>query len=304
MSIDRAQSDISFEAVVAAIRAYFDGLGFAEVETAEQIAAPAPEEYIDLLPAGNGLYFRASPELQMKQLLAAGAEKIYQIGPCWRANESGPFHRTCFTMLEWYRANATSAEILADTRNLLAFVARETRGQTTFSWQGMPLDVSPAGWQEISVQAAFQRWAGWDPIAIHDADRFDMDLVSRVEPALPKHVPVVLKDYPARLASLARTKPENPALADRWEVYLCGLELANAYGELTDPEEQRARFEAANRFRQARGAATYPLDEAFLSALAHMPPSSGIALGVDRLHLLLADLPALPPLETLQTRGT
>lgn len=275
-----------------AIRRFFRERGFLEVDTPVQLPANAPEANIDAVPADSG-WLRTSPELAMKRLLAAGNDKIFQLGPCFRAGEQGRWHHPEFTLLEWYRANAGYLEILADTKALLACVAGELRGTADFTWQGKPLSCAQELWEKFSVSQAFIQHAGWDPAMKFDADRFDLDLVTRVEPALPHDHPVVLIDYPAPLAALARRKPGDPFRAERWEVYLGGVELANAYSELTDSAEQRARFEEANALRLRRGEKPYPLDEAFLAALAQMPPSGGIALGVDRLLMILADADSL-----------
>ena len=275
-----------------ALRRFFRERGFLEVDTPVLLPANAPEANIDATPAGAG-WLRTSPELALKRLLAAGQEKIFQLGPCFRDGEHGRWHHPEFTMLEWYRADAGYIDILADAKALLAFVAKELRGTTDFTWQGKPVSFAQELWEKQTVSQAFVAHAGWDPARVFDPDRFDLDLVTRVEPALPKDHPVVLIDYPAPLAALARRKPDDPARAERWELYLAGIELANAYSELTDPAEQRARFEQANAAREKRGTKPYPLDEAFLAALAQMPPSGGIALGVDRLLMILADADSL-----------
>ena len=275
-----------------AIRRFFRERGFLEVETPVVLPANAPEATIDAVPAGAG-WLRTSPELHMKRLLAAGFENIFQLGPVARAGEHGRWHHPEFTLLEWYRANAGYLEILADTKALLAFIAAELRGAADFTWQGKPVSFAQDLWEKAAVSQAFIQHAGWDPAVKFDPDRFDLDLVTRVEPALPPDHPVVLIDYPAPLAALARRKPDDPLRAERWELYLGGVELANAYSELTDPAEQRARFEEANVARARRGAKPYPLDEAFLAALPQMPPSGGIALGVDRLLMILADADSL-----------
>lgn len=275
-----------------AIRRFFRDRGFLEVDTPVRLPANAPESQIDAVPAGTA-WLRTSPELAMKRLLAAGQERIFQIGPCFRDGEHGRWHHPEFTLLEWYRANAGYVEILADTKALLAALAREFRGGPDFTWQGRPLSFAQELWEKQTVSQAFIEHAGWDPAATFDPDRFDLDLVTLVEPALPADRPVVLIDYPAPLAALARRKPDDPARAERWELYLGGVEIANAYSELTDPAEQRARFEEANAHRRKRGVPPYPLDEAFLAVLDRLPPSGGIALGVDRLLMILADADSL-----------
>ena len=277
-----------------AVRRFFRDRGFLEVESPVLLPANAPETNVDAVPAGHG-WLRTSPELAMKRLLAAGCENIFQIGPCFRDGERGRWHHPEFSMLEWYRANAGYLEILADAKALLASLALELRGATDFPWQDKPVSLAQDLWLNVSVSQAFIEHAGWDPARTFDPDRFDLDLVTRVEPALPPDRPVVLIDYPAPLAALARRKPSNPSLAERWELYLGGVELANAYSELNDPAEQRARFLEANALRLKRRAQPYPLDESFLAALEHMPPSGGIALGLDRLLMILADADSLDP---------
>ena len=264
--------------VLRQIRAFFDARGFTEVETPVRIPAPAPEPHIDCPPSGDW-FLRASPELQMKKLLAAGMERIYQIGPCFRAGEKGRRHSPEFTMLEWYRANADYNDIAVDMETLVGEVLRTT-GTTGI----LPVATSTP-FTRITVREAYLRWAGWNPVEAWDQDRFDFDMATKIEPNLPKG-PLFLMDYPAPAASLARLKADDPRVAERWELYVDGLELANAFTELTDPVEQRRRFECARAERRALGEADYPLDEEFLDALARMPPSGGVALGVDRLVML------------------
>ena len=264
--------------VLRTIRAFFDVRGFVEVETPVRIPAPAPEPHIDC-PASGNWFLRASPELQMKKLLAAGMPRIYQIGPCFREGERGRRHSPEFTMLEWYRAEADYNDIAADMEALVSEVLRHD-GTTGVS----PIATS-VPFKRITVREAYLRWAGWDPVADWDQDRFDFDMATKIEPNLPKD-PIFLTDYPAPAASLARLKADDPRVAERWELYVDGMELANAFTELTDPAEQRRRFEAARAERRVLGEADYPLDEEFLSALAHMPPAGGVALGVDRLVML------------------
>lgn len=259
--------------VVREIRTFFDARGFVEVDTPVRIPAPAPEPHIDCPPCG-GWYLRASPELQMKKLLVAGMERIYQVGPCFREGERGRRHSPEFTMLEWYRANADYNDIASDMEALVAGVLENA---------GRRLD-GPFG--RLSVREAYRRFAGWDPVEAFDQDRFDFDMATKVEPNLPKE-PTFLVDYPAAAASLSRLKADDPRVAERWELYVDGMELANAFTELTDPAEQRARFEAAKAARRELGESDYPLDDGFLAVLGAMPPSGGVALGVDRLVMLV-----------------
>jgi len=270
--------------LLAAIRGFFRKSGFIEVETPVRIPAPALERYINAIPADDQ-YLRTSPELHMKRLLADGVSPIFQMGPCFRAGEHGARHRPEFTMLEWYRTGAGYLDILADTEALVRQVARSLADDGIMPGSGV--DVHPP-WERLTVSDAYRQYAGWDPVAAFDADRFDLDMVNRVEPALPPDRGVVLMDYPAEVAALARRSPANPRVAERWELYLGGLEIANAFSELTDPAEQRRRFEQCALERAADGDEVYPLDRAFLDALERgLPPCAGIALGVDRLLMAL-----------------
>jgi len=274
--------------VLRAVRDFFYANGFAEVETPVRIPAPALETHIDAPPAGRA-WLRASPELHMKRLLAAGCDRIFQLGPCFRSGECGRRHNPEFTLLEWYRTGADYTDILRDTEALLAHVFQTVAGQASLSYRGKPIDLARP-WHCHTVSEAFRKWAGWDPVAHWDPDRFDVDLLEKVEPALPQDRPCVLTDYPAPAASLARLRPQTPPVAERWEVYVGGLELANAYSELCDPAAQRARFLEAAAERRRLGKEVYPLDEPFLAALEHgMPRCGGIALGIDRLVMLACD---------------
>ncbi|HMO50537.1 MAG TPA: EF-P lysine aminoacylase EpmA [Kiritimatiellia bacterium] len=256
--------------MLGSIRRFFSDHGFMEVETPVRLPAPALEAHIDAEPSGE-FFLRTSPELHMKRLLAAGYENIFQLGPCFRKGERGDRHHPEYTMLEWYRAGTDYLGILDDTKALLAAA-------------GFP----DQPWEIIPVADAFRRHAGWDPTQNFDEARFDLDLVDRVEPALPVDRAVVLIDYPIQAGAFARPKPGAEHLAERWELYLGGLEIANAYSELTDPGEQAARFAAAAAAREHMGKPVYPLDEAFMAALrAGLPPCGGIALGVDRLAMAL-----------------
>ena len=254
--------------VLRAVRDFFDGQGFVEVETPVRIPAPANEAFLEPQPSGEQ-WLRTSPELHMKRLLAAGSGKIYQMGPCFRAHERGRRHNPEFTLLEWYRPHAGIEALYADVEGLLSAVL------------GRPMRA-----RRIAVAAIYREVAGWDPLTAWDEDRFDEDMALKIEPALPKDELVYLVDYPAPAAALARLNPADPRVAERFEAYYKGLELANGYGELTDAAEQRRRFEATIAMRRARDLPTYPLDEPFLEALPNLPPTAGIALGVDRLAMV------------------
>lgn len=268
------------------IRRQLDCLGFIEVETPVLIPTPAMEEHIDAIPAGGG-WLRTSPEFHMKRLLAGGAGAIYQIGPCFRAGEKGDRHNPEFTMLEWYRPQACYLDILDDCRQLLDAALDRLVPASRLDLNERRLRLA-AEWEIIPVRQAYRRWAGWDPVSHWNSERFDLDMATVVEPALPKDRPVVLMDYPAGAAALARLKPGSPQVAERWELYCHGIELCNAFSELTDPVEQRQRFDEWASERQRSGRQVYELDEPFLRDLEKgMPPSGGASLGVDRLTMVL-----------------
>jgi lysyl-tRNA synthetase class 2 len=274
--------------VVQAVRDFFRDEAYLEVDTPVRIPSPANELHIDAVPSGAA-FLRTSPELHMKRLLADGLERIYQVGPCFREGESGGLHSPEFALLEWYRTGAGYRDVLDEACRLLRRVADDVLGARTFVFGGRRVDLS-AACLCLPVSQAFRDFAGWDPVAAFDADRFDLDLVAKVEPRLPVGRPVALIDYPPALAALARCRPGEPPVAERWELYVAGMELANAFGELTDPVEQRRRFENCRDQRRAMQKAGYPLDEPFLKALEQgLPPCAGVALGVDRLVMLFAD---------------
>ena len=266
--------------VLRQIRAFFDARGFVEVETPVRIPAPAPEPHIDC-PASGAWFLRASPELQMKKLLASGMERIWQMGPCFREGEHGSRHNPEFTMLEWYRAHADYLDILKDMEELVSGVLGQVPS-SGFKLQG-------SSFKRLTVREAYRRYAGWDPFLDWDQDRFDFDMAMKIEPNLPKE-PTFLIDYPPQAASLSKLRGD---VAERWELYVDGMELANAFTELTDAEEQRHRFEAAREERRGIGEADYPLDEEFLRLLQFMPPSGGVALGVDRLVMLATEVKSI-----------
>jgi lysyl-tRNA synthetase class 2 len=264
------------DALAQSIRAFFHSEGFIEVETPLRMKTPCMELHIDAEASGDR-WLRTSPELFHKKLLARGAQKIFEIGKCFRQGERGDRHHPEYTMLEWYRAGGDYNAMLADTSALVGAVLQEDDNLDAFS----------EAWKIWTIAEVYQEFAGWNPVDHFDADRFDFDMVEKIEPNLPKDRPVVLMDYPAECGALARLKPGNPKVAERWELYLGGIEIANAYSELTDPAEQRARFEKWGAQRRALGKTVYLIDEEFIQCLETMPPSGGCALGIDRLLMAL-----------------
>jgi lysyl-tRNA synthetase class 2 len=288
--------------VLAALGEFFRTRSFLQVETPVRISAPALEDYIDAEPAGNA-WLRTSPELHMKRLLAAGYERIWQMGPCFRLGERGRRHRPEFTLLEWYRQHADWRDILQDTVALLREVALAATGSTVCCFRGRRIDLA-APWEELTVDEAFGRYAGVSLDAALAAGRFEDVLVTRIEPRLGLDVPTVLSEYPLACSGLSRQIPGRPERVERWELYLAGLEVGNACSELVDAAEQRRRFAACAALRRAEGRPLYPLDEPFMAALAQgMPAAAGIAIGVDRLVMVLAgvdsieDVIAFPEME-------
>lgn len=279
-------------ACLKAMRQFFYGQEFLEFETPVRVRAPALETHIDAEPSGHA-FLRTSPELHMKRLLGAGYERIYQIGPCFRSGEAGDRHHPEYTMLEWYRTRADYRDMLRDTQQLIRHTANALGKGPAFSWQGRPIDLD-ADWIILTVRDAYRQWAGWDPVAAYDPDRFDVDMANIIEGEIQAlSAPVILIDYPAEAAALARRKPDTPEVAERWELYIAGIELANAYSELTDRAEQTERFAQCAKQRAQAGRTVYPIDTRFLEALDTLPPCGGIALGVDRLVMLFTDAPTI-----------
>lgn len=275
--------------VLSSVRRFFSERGYLEVDTPVRVSVPAMEQHIDAEPAGDA-WLRTSPELHLKRLVCAGLEQVYQIGPCFRQGERGQRHLPEYTMLEWYRTGITSTELIQETAELLQFVADDAIGKREFLFRGLDVNLDEAP-DVHTVRDLFWLHAGWDPVEEFDGDRFDVDLVEKVEPMLSGPSPTIVKDFPAALSALAQRHEQNPALGDRWEMYLGGMELANAYTELRDPEEQRQRFEEWGHYREEHGHPVYQLDESFLAALENpgLPPCAGIALGIDRLMMVLAE---------------
>nr|WP_302504365.1 EF-P lysine aminoacylase EpmA [Geoalkalibacter halelectricus] len=265
------------------IRAFFMDRDFLEVETPHRVPGNAPEAYIAPVPSGDW-FLHTSPELSMKRLLAADYPRLFQICRCWRAAERGNRHLPEFTMLEWYRAQAAYQILMDECEALFCALAPQGRIRR----QGRDIDLGPP-WERLSVAEAFTRYTDTTARQALAENRFDELIACEIEPRLGWDKPCFLTDYPAELAALARKKPGNPEVAERFELYIAGLELANAFSELTAPEEQRARFAREEAQRLQAGQAPYPVPEKFLAELAHMPPAAGIALGVDRLVMLLTD---------------
>ena len=254
---------------------------FLEIETPQRIPVNAPELHIDAVRSG-AWSLHTSPELCMKRLLAAGYPRLFQICRVWREGERGSRHLPEFTLLEWYRSDADYFNLMDDCEDLL---------RTLFPAGGLKVgekEISLAApWQRLTVAEAFATYASASLAQALATDRFDELLTNEVEPRLGQERPTFLYDYPAGLAALARRKAADPELAERFELYIAGIEVANAFSELTDPVEQRQRFTADEAARRAQGKEPLPLPEKFLTELGNLPPSAGIALGVDRLVMLL-----------------
>jgi len=273
--------------MLQALRLFFVSAGYLEVETPARIPAPAPEAHIDAPPSGDW-FLQTSPELCMKRLLAAGYGRIFQIAKCYRDGERGDRHLPEFTMLEWYRQAGDYRDLMAECEALLPFVLKALGRDAALVYRGERIDLT-APWERLSVAEAFRRFTRLTPEDALRTGCFDERMALDIEPRLGRGRPTFLYDYPAACAALARRKPTDPDRAERFELYVSGLELANAFSELTDAAEQRDRFAQARAERQRLGKADYPSAEPFLAALGAMPPAAGIALGVDRLAMLLAD---------------
>jgi lysyl-tRNA synthetase class 2 len=305
--------------IVKALRRFFEQRDFLEVETAALQVSPGNEAHLqafetELVAPSNvsrPVYLHTSPEFACKKLLAAGERRIVTFARVYRNRERGPLHHPEFTLLEWYRADEGYEALMQDCTEILAAVA-EAVGTRCLCWRGRTIDPFMAA-ERVTVAEAFEDHAGFDLMQTvslsgetdrdwlaaraRDADVlvseddtwsdvFSRVLVERIEPHLGQGRATILYEYPLAEAALARRSPADPRLAERFELYACGVELANAFGELTDPIEQRRRFESEMTEKERVYGDRYPLDEELLAALAHMPPASGIALGFDRLVML------------------
>ena len=307
--------------ILAAVRDFFAHRGFVEVDTPALQVSPGLEPHLRAFATelhdpreghSSRRYLHTSPEFAMKKLLVAGMPRIWQLAHAFRDGERSPTHHPEFSMLEWYRAGASWRDLIPDCIGLLR-ACQEAAGADTLVWRGNTSDAR-RDCEQISVAEAFRRYCGIDILATapdplvpdmrlladaaraiglepHPGDHWETlyfrIFLDRIEPHLGHGAPTVLYDFPASMAALSLRNPDNPRVSDRFELYVCGLELANAFGELTDAREQRARFLADQTRKQALYGETYPIDEDFLAALEHgMPPAAGIALGFDRLVML------------------
>jgi lysyl-tRNA synthetase class 2 len=274
----------------AQVRAFFEARDFLEVETPLLVPSPGLDVHLDAFAVETSRgqsYLSTSPEYQMKRLLADGYPRIFQIAKAFRKDEIGELHNPEFTMLEWYRAPGAVEDVMSDTEQLVAAV---TGGRVVLEERAHTA-IPP--FERIRVLEAYERFAGLRAeetlsLADHDEERFFRLLIEKVEPGIfGLGRATFLTEYPTSQASLARKKPGDPRVAERFELYLAGVELCNGFGELTDPVEQRHRLERDRRTRAQRGLPVYPIDTKFLAALeSGLPPCAGNALGLDRLVAL------------------
>lgn len=323
---DRRPFLVGRNAIRSRIAAYFAGLDFMEVDTATLQVSPGNEAHLHAFstlaatPSGATLplYLHTSPEFACKKLLAAGEERIFCYAHVYRNRERGPLHHPEFTMLEWYRVEEDYQALMRDCAEMLALAA-ETVKTSRFTWRGMETDPFLAP-ERLAVAEAFERYAQIDLLATIDStgetdrerlaidasaagigvsgddtwsDIFSKVLVERIEPHLGHGRATILDEYPVAEAALARRSGHDGRVAERFELYACGVELANAFGELTDAQEQRRRFQSEMAEKQRVYGETYPLDEDFLAALEEMPAASGAALGFDRLVMLATGAPRI-----------
>lgn len=315
---DRRPFLLARRAIQAALRRWLEDQDFVEIDPAILQVSPGNETHLHAFatelvgPDGSrrALYLHTSPEFACKKLLAAGERNIFTFAPSFRNRERGALHHPQFTMLEWYRANAPYEQLMDDCAQMLT-IAAIAAGTDVLTFRGRLADPFATP-ERITVADAFQRFAGIDLLATVDAERgnaaalaeaaeragiriagddtwsdvFSRVLVERIEPCLDNARATILCEYPAYSAALARPSPRDNRVAERFELYACGVELANAFGEQTDPAWQRRRLEAEMAEKQRLYGERYPIDADFLDALALMPPASGAALGFDRLVML------------------
>lgn len=273
--------------LIQAVRTFFINRGYIEVDTPARLPDVIPEAHNQVVESGDHM-LQTSPEICMKRLLAqAGCEKIFQICKCYRKNERGSRHLPEFTMLEWYSAHSDYRFLMDECEDFIIDVAARLGNSKQLTYQGNMISLEKP-WGRITVADAFARYAPVPAAQALDENIFDEILCTHVEPQLGNKKPVFLYDYPVELGALARKKINDPATAERFEVYIAGVELANGFSELTDAEEQKSRFK--NELHQIAGQGRRQrMPEKFLQALATMPEASGIALGIDRLAMILFD---------------
>jgi len=269
------------------VRSFFCDRGFLEVETPVRAPTIAPELHIEPFES-EGYFLSTSPELYMKRLLSAEYEKLFQISHCFRKDEKGKQHNPEFIMLEWYRTGGDYMQMIDDTEQLVVHIADTLHLGMHIPYQGHMIDITPP-WLRVTVKDAFMKHTGWDPVTAGDLSNFDIDLVTKIMPAFPMNRPIILMDYPASMASLSRINSSNPQVAERAEVFIGGMELANAFSELTDPDQQRKRFQSEIEQISKERSRTHIMPEKFLDSLMYLQPCGGIALGIDRLIMLFND---------------
>ncbi len=277
--------------VIQLIRDFFTERHFLEVDTPIWCPAIIPEAHIDPLVSEKG-YLQASPEMFMKRLLSRDFDKIFQICKCFRKNERSPRHLPEHTLLEWYAKDQTYVDLMDQCQQLVQHIAAGLGLGTCLTYQQMTIDLT-LPFDRISVGQAFDRYGSSSAVQALEAGRFDEIMGFEIEPCLGIKKPCIVYDYPAPFASLAKLLPGDKNLAQRFELYVAGIELANGFTELTDPVVQRQRFVKENQIRSTRSLAALPLPEKFLEALETMPEAAGIALGVDRLVMLFCNAAAI-----------
>ena len=286
--------------ILQIIRSFFNQRGFTEVETPVLLPYIIPEAHIDAITTDQG-YLHTSPELCMKMLLSQGYGNIFQICKCFRKGERGKLHLPEFTMLEWYHLGIDYNALMDECELLIYTICKKLLNHETFFYKEKRLDLS-IPWDRISLKKAFSMYAS---ISLEDAlkqDIFEEVMTDEVEPRLGTNRPVFIIDYPSTMAALARIRHGEPDVAERFELYIGGLELANAYTELTDIREMKERFEKENKKRLLMGKDEYPMPERFLG-LERLPECAGIALGVDRLIMLFSNSRSIDEVVALTYEG-
>ncbi len=273
--------------ILRLIRRFFFENNYLEIETPIRIPAPIPEAYIDSFDS-EGWCLHSSPEICMKQLLASGYEKIYQLSRVFRKGERGNKHLPEFTMLEWYTKGDSYIELMQQLEDLVRLIAIEFGEQNKIQYNKNIVDFGSA-FEKLSVKNAFEKYSEISMEQALSDKKFDEIMGFEIEPLLGLTRPVFLYDYPAEKASLARLKKDDNKYAERFELYISGLELCNGFSELADPVEQRMRFIMEQEIRVGENKNIYPLPEKFLTALMFFPESAGVAVGIDRLVMLFTD---------------